>query len=276
MTVVDHPAELDRPRLGVVLSAGGLRGAAHLGVLRRLVRAGVPIDVIVGTSAGAVVGAYFAAVGLSIDELIADAPRFRGRHLLFHGMARRAPAAISHLLHPLCGIIPARLRQLDQATFGRLHHGISAFGVVCHDLVTRRPWYFSTAEDYGLPLADAVKASAAVPGVFPPREVVARGQHLQLVDGGLSDGMPCDFARSPGLGATHLIVSDCRANAGPVGADGRTIYIRPALGGMRPLIGGDLSVPQAVLAGEEAITDNLIARALAWTTQSEYDLAAHG
>ena len=53
-----------RVRIGIVLSAGGLRGAAHVGVLRQLVRHGIPIDAIVGVSAGAVVGAYDAAVGL--------------------------------------------------------------------------------------------------------------------------------------------------------------------------------------------------------------------
>jgi Patatin-like phospholipase len=48
-------------RIGVVLSAGGLRGAAHAGVLRQLVRHGVPLHAIVGVSAGAIVAAYYAA-----------------------------------------------------------------------------------------------------------------------------------------------------------------------------------------------------------------------
>ena len=60
-------------RIGVVLSAGGLRGAAHAGVLRQLVRHGVPLHTIVGVSAGAIVAAYYAAVGLELDEMIADA-----------------------------------------------------------------------------------------------------------------------------------------------------------------------------------------------------------
>ena len=64
-------------RVAVVLSAGGLRGAAHVGVLRKLIQHGVSIDAIVGVSAGAVIGAYYAAVGLSIDELIHDADVFQ-------------------------------------------------------------------------------------------------------------------------------------------------------------------------------------------------------
>ena len=73
-------------RVGVVLSGGGLRGAGHIGVLQQLVAHGIPIDVIVGSSAGAVIAAYYAAVGLTLDELIADAQHFRGRHLLAHSL----------------------------------------------------------------------------------------------------------------------------------------------------------------------------------------------
>jgi NTE family protein len=158
-----------------VLSAGGLRGAAHLGVLRRLITARVPIDVIVGTSAGAVVGAYYAAVGMSIDEIIADAPRLRPRHLLMHGLTLRVPRAMKPWLRPFCGIVPARLDALERARFDRLHHGVSAFGVVCHDLTARKPWYFSTAESHGASLAGVVKASAAVPPVFPARSTRLNG-----------------------------------------------------------------------------------------------------
>ena len=72
----------DRPRIGLVLSAGGLRGAAHLGVMRKLLAHDIPLDIIVGTSVGAVVAAYYAAVGLTIDELIHDVRGFKGRHLV--------------------------------------------------------------------------------------------------------------------------------------------------------------------------------------------------
>src|SRR6185295_13733033 len=76
----------ERVRLGLVLSAGGLRGAAHAGVIRRLVDQQIPIDAIVGVSAGAVVAAYYAAVGLTAGEMIDDARLFRGRHLLTHSL----------------------------------------------------------------------------------------------------------------------------------------------------------------------------------------------
>src|SRR6186713_1911839 len=71
-------------RIAVVMSGGGLRGAGHIGVLQQLVTNGIPIDVIVGSSAGAVVAAYYAAVGLTLGDLIRDAETFRGRHFLVH------------------------------------------------------------------------------------------------------------------------------------------------------------------------------------------------
>jgi NTE family protein len=247
-----------------VLSAGGLRGAAHLGVLRRLIAAKLPIDVIVGVSAGAIVGAYYAAVGMSIDEIIADAPRMRLRHLLIHGLSFRVPERMTPWLRSRTGILPARLAALERAGFDTLHHGLSGFGVVCHDQRTRTPWYFSTAESHGVTVAAAVKASAAVPVVFPPRSQWVNGRELRLVDGGFSDGVPIDFARGAGLGATHLVVSDCRRAGPPVPADDRTLCLRPELRGLGAVRSVSFSLDEAVAAGEAAVTDAAIARVRAW------------
>lgn len=252
------------PRVGVVLSAGGLRGAAHLGVLRRLIAARLPIDVIVGSSAGAIVGAYYAAVGMSIDDIIADAPRLRLRHLLLQGVTHRVPATAHRWLHPRCGIVPARLSALDRSRFDRLHHGVTGFGVVCHDLGTKRPWYFSTAESHGAPLSGVVKASAAVPPLFPPRSQWVNGRHLRLVDGGLSDAIPCDFARQPGLGATHLVVSDCRRSGEPIRTNETQICVRPLLSGFGAIRSVSFTLADAVRAGEAAVTDDVIARVRNW------------
>src|SRR5262249_38926303 len=143
----------ERVHLGVVLSAGGLRGAAHVGVLRGLIRHGIRIDVLVGASAGAVIAAYYAAVGLELDELIDDARAFRGRHLLTFGLSRHL-GRLGGALRPWCGIIPDRLVQLEAAAFDRLHHGVRGLGIVCHDAAARRPRYFATGFDHGAPLND--------------------------------------------------------------------------------------------------------------------------
>src|SRR4029453_14422501 len=66
------------PRVGVVLRGGGRRGGGHIGVPQQLVAPHVPIDVIVGSSAGAIVAAYYAAVGLTLAELGGEGRHFRG------------------------------------------------------------------------------------------------------------------------------------------------------------------------------------------------------
>ena len=114
-----------------MLSAGGLRGAAHLGVLRRLSAANIPLDSIVGVSAGAVIAAYYAAVGLNTNELIDEAVLFKGRHLVAHSLNLRTHRRLRWFFEPLAGVIPRRLRQLESCRFDQLHHGIRSIGVVC-------------------------------------------------------------------------------------------------------------------------------------------------
>ena len=213
---------------------------------------------------GALLGAYYAAVGMSIDEIIADAPRMRPRHLLMHGLSLRVPQRMTAWTRSRTGIIPARLAALERARFDRLHHGVSSFGVVCHDLRTRSPWYFSTAESHGVTVATAVKASAAVPIIFPPRSEWVNGRELRLVDGGFSDSVPVDFARGTDLGATHLIVSDCRQWGRAVPADDRIICVRPALRGFGAMRSVSFSLTEAVAAGEAAVTPAVLAQVQTW------------
>jgi len=251
-------------RIGVVLSAGGLRGVAHLGVMRRLVASGVPIDVIVGVSAGAIIAGYYAGAGLTIEDMIDDAPGFKGRHLVMHGLTLRAPQVLRPLLRAGCGIIPTRLSQLEAARFDRLHHGVSAIGIVCHDLISGGPIYFSSDNHHDAPLASVVKSSAAVPGLIPSKPVTRNGRLMHLVDGGLSDSLPCAFARET-LGATHLIVSDCRRIATAPGPADDAVYIRPELNGAATLRSPAGSLLASVASGEQACTDAILDIVGRWT-----------
>jgi predicted acylesterase/phospholipase RssA len=255
----------DRIRIGVVLSAGGLRGAAHLGVLRQVLRHQIPVEVIVGVSAGAIIAAYYAAVGFTINEMVNDAPVFRGRHILMHGLTLRAHPAFKPYLRRFCGVIPQRLGQLEAGRFNALHHGIQQLGIVCHDLIRNQPCYFSTTADHGARLADVVKASAAMPGVLPARTLTLDGEQYRLADGGLSDSLPITFARSPGLDATHLIVSDCRyaVQSRPPASD-TLVYIRPDLDGVRPLRAPRPALMRAVWQGEAAVTEDIMQRIQRW------------
>jgi NTE family protein len=249
----------------MVLSAGGLRGAAHLGVLRRIVREGIPLNVMVGVSAGAIIAAYYAAVGVSIDELIDQAAVFRGRHLLMHGLTLRSHASLKPLLRRFCGIIPHRLAQLDDASFTRLHQGVQRLGIVCHDIDRKQARYFSTMESCGVRLADVARASAAVPGVMPAKTIMIGTEVVRLADGGLSDSLPVEFVRSAPLGATHVIVSDCRYAAPARPAEGDSlIYLRPNLDGIRPLRAPGTALTTAIARGEAAVTADVVDHLHSW------------
>lgn len=254
------------PRIGLVLSAGGLRGAAHLGVIRRLVEHRVPIEVIVGTSVGAIIGAYYASVGLTVDQMLQDARRFRGRHLVAHSLATRAIPPFPWLFRPWSGIIPSRLRQLRAARFDRLHHGVKGLGVVCHDLRQQRPCYISSARDGGVDLYDAVATSAAIPSLFRPQTLAYDGNVCDLTDGGVSDPVPVDFAAHPGLDATHLVVSDCRQRVGSMRSPERSVYLRPQLEGTTTLRAPRATLLEAVAAGEATVTDEVLGQIRGWAT----------
>jgi predicted acylesterase/phospholipase RssA len=251
-------------RIGLVLSAGGLRGASHLGVIRQLARHGIPTEVIVGTSVGALIAAYYAAVGLTVDEMMHDARVFRGRHLLAHSLAVRAWEPFKMLFRPWSGVIPERLAQLRNAGFGRLHHGVEAIGVVCHDLTNGRPRYLSTASDGGLRLYDAVATSAAMPSMFPPQPLEYDGQVCRFTDGGLSDPLPVGFASQPGLGATHVIVSDCRQRGDRIDEHEQLIYLRPRLDRTTTLRAPRATLLEAVEAGEAVVTGAVLGRLRSW------------
>src|SRR5262245_6120136 len=254
----------ERVRIGLVLSAGGLRGAGHVGVLRQLVRHNIPIHAIVGASAGAVIAAYYAAVGLDIDELMTDAEAFRGRHLLMYGLNVQLQFRFEPRLARWCGVIPRRLRQLEAASFDRLHHGVQRLAIVCHDLSARRPCYFCTGFEHGATLHEAVRASASIPRLFPGISVRYQDEELRLTDGGVSDPVPLAFARGPAIGATHVIVSDCRWIGGVRDTDPNTVWIRPRMAHTGTLWSPRHGLLAAVRNGERAVTDDVMARIRGW------------
>jgi len=254
------------PRLSLVLSAGGLRGAAHLGVLRRLTAANIPLDSIVGVSAGAVIAAYYAAVGLRTEELIGEAKLFKGRHLVAHSLNLRTYRRLRWFFEPFAGVIPTRLKQLESGRFDQLHHGVRSIGIVCHDLTHNCPRYLTTGSHGNISLYNAVATSASIPSMFPPQPVEFEGQRCDFTDGGLSDALPISFAKSSDLNATHIIASDCRTHgARPQCADEpNCVYVRPTLDGTTVLRAPRDSLTQAVIAGENVITDKVLNQIRSW------------
>ena len=212
--------QLIRPRICLVLSGGGARGIAHVGVLKVLEDLKIPIDCIAGTSMGAVVGGLYAS-GMSAhdiettirsldwQEAFRDAPP--RRDLAFRrkqddrNFLVRLPLGLKHaqILLPK-GFIQGQklqetLRQLtlpfDNSTdFDKLP---TKFRAVATDLVTGGAVLLDKGD-----LAIAMRASISAPGVFAPVEYEGR----LLVDGGLAENLPIDVARE--MNADVLIVSD--------------------------------------------------------------------
>jgi NTE family protein len=176
------------PRVGLALSGGAARGAAHVGVLKVLLAHGVRVDCVAGTSAGALVGGAFAA-GFSVEELERFALRMRWRN--FGRMTLSRLGVQSN----------ARMEEYIRAEFPvkRFEELRIPFAAVATDLDTGRAVVLRDEGD----LAFAIRASCAVPGWYVP-VMDARGR--QLVDGGLVSIVPVAAARS--LGADVVIAVD--------------------------------------------------------------------
>ncbi|USX27309.1 patatin-like phospholipase family protein [Oxalobacteraceae bacterium OTU3CINTB1] len=205
-------AAKSRPKVALVLSGGGARGFAHIGVLRALQELRIPVDFVVGTSMGSVVGGAFAA-GSSVEQLeqlvrrtdwnavVADRPprdqlvyRRREEDLLLPSRIELGARMDGVTLPPAA----AGNEALELALTQVLPHGARdkpvdllqlPFRSVASDLVTGE-----LVELRDTPLFLAMRASLAVPGVFAPVRV---GQRL-LVDGGLVRNLPVDVAREMG------------------------------------------------------------------------------
>ncbi len=209
-----------RPKIGLVLSGGGARGAAHLGVLKVLEENRVPIDAIAGTSFGALVGGLYAA-GYSADELTdilenldwqqalsSEAPRkdrsFR-RKQDDDGFLIRFRVGIKEgkLKLPSGLVNPNNLRLLlrelsaGAASVRDFDKLAIPFRAVATNLETGKAVVLGEGD-----LASAMVASMAVPALFPPVEL---GDQL-LVDGGVANNLPIDVARS--MGVDIVIVVD--------------------------------------------------------------------
>lgn len=173
-------------KVGVALGGGVARGLAHIGVLSALEEAGIPIDVIAGTSMGAIIGSAYSA-GLSIADLRAIA-------------ARTGWSDVTKLRLATDGLICfQKMETWVEETVGDfdLRDLAIPFAAVASDLVTGERVVLWCGR-----LATAIRASSSVPGFAPPVHWDGR----QLVDGGVTDNVPGDVARM--LGADYVIGVD--------------------------------------------------------------------
>lgn len=200
-----------RPKVCLVLSGGGARGAAHVGVIKELQRQRIPVDCVVGTSMGSIVGASYAA-GATVEEMEAILHRLNTR-LLFTDNPPREERAVrlkrddaTNLQSPEVGVnrgsiqlprgivsgiqLEAVLRELSKVRgYRNFDHLPIPYRAVATDLVTGKAVVLKEGE-----LSVAMRASMSVPGAIQP----VRLGNTQLVDGGLTNNLPVDVARAMG------------------------------------------------------------------------------
>ncbi|GIW39645.1 MAG: patatin family protein [Candidatus Binatia bacterium] len=171
-------------RLGVALSSGGAAGMAHVGVLEELEKHGFRVDVVAGTSAGALVGAAFCANGL------------RGFSDTMTRLTRGRVLRLFDFTWPYSGLLEGRRSlELVRPYLGeRIETLFRTYAAIATDLYTGREVVLRRG-----PVLEAVRASAAIPGLFTPQ----RWQNRLLVDGGLVNPVPVDVVRQ--LGAERVL-----------------------------------------------------------------------
>lgn len=181
-----------RPSIGLALGGGAARGFAHIGVLRTLVAHGIVPDVIVGTSIGAVVGGCYAA--RQLDTLETWARRLTVRSVLGHLDISLSGSGLIRGAH--------LARQLEATlTDYRIDDLPIRFAAIATEFNTGHEIWLTRGR-----LAEALRASYALPGIFPPVLIGGRW----LVDGALVNPVPVSAARA--LGARLVIAVNLNAD----------------------------------------------------------------
>src|SRR5213593_979845 len=164
----------ERPRVGLALAGGFARGIAHLGVLRVLREAGIPIDCVAGTSVGALIGASYCA-GASLDEM-----EKIGAATSFADFGRWTPSWLGLATNQRMEKYFTRFTPVK--TFEELH---TPLAIATTDINAGVSVYYSHG-----PLAPVIRASCAYPGLFVPIQYDGR----TLVDGFLTAPVPVEGA----------------------------------------------------------------------------------
>jgi NTE family protein len=178
-------------RVALVLGGGGLKGFAHIGVLRALAERGIVPDVYAGTSIGALISAAHIS-GTSVEELAARAEALRKRDLFrinHMGMLlERMRSPSIYLEEPLRDLVS---RAVPEVSFAELPKRLLV-NTVDLDRGARVVWGLPGLEDVSV--RDAIYASCALPGFFPPGRVAER----MCIDGGVVDNLPVSVAANFG------------------------------------------------------------------------------
>ncbi|MBN1938839.1 MAG: patatin-like phospholipase family protein [Candidatus Aminicenantes bacterium] len=205
-----------RPKVGLALGSGGSRGIVHLEVLDGLRRMGIPLDILVGSSIGAVAAGLYAVGALPrVREDLRTFKREDFLRMFDPSLSRYGFFSGRKILVFLKRYIPAETRIEDLSV---------RLGIVATDYDSGRPVVFRRGN-----LLQAIRASISIPGVFTPVRI---GRKL-LLDGGVVSPLPIDIAEEMGA---HLVAA---------------VSLQPSIGQLRRILPLGLKKPKAG-PGEES------------------------
>ncbi|WP_335870499.1 patatin-like phospholipase family protein [Bacillus sp. 2205SS5-2] len=177
---------MTRPQIGLALGSGGARGFAHLGVLKVLKDHHIPIDYIAGSSMGALVGAFY-ATGHQMEDLYKLSTAFKRKYFLDFTVPKMgfiSGKRIKEFIH-----LFTHQKNLEDLSI--------PVSVVATDLTHGKKVIFTEGS-----IAEAVRASISIPGIFVPEKKDGR----ILVDGGVIDRVPVSVVKE--MGADIVIAVD--------------------------------------------------------------------
>lgn len=176
-------------KVGLALSGGGAYGFAHIGVIQVLEENNIPVDIITGTSMGALIGGAYSS-GVSIDKMLSVTDKFkRSSFMDFNPLLIANPGLL----------VGNKVTRLLRTIIGekKIEDCKIKFCAVACDLKTSNKVTIKEGD-----IVDAIRASISVPGIFTP----VKKNGMVLIDGGSADNMPVEDARE--LGADVVIASD--------------------------------------------------------------------
>jgi len=227
-TVTSHAGESDKPRkkVGLVLSGGGAKGMAHIGAIKVIEEAGIPIDYVVGTSMGSIIGGLY-AIGYTPEQMDSMVRNQDWGYLLSDQISRKdmnltereldekfvisVPFSKTAIKDVTGGLIKGQniadlfseltLGYHDSLDFNKLP---IPFACVSENIANGKEYDFHSGV-----LSTAMRASMAIPGVFTP----VRLDNMVLIDGGVVNNYPVNVARR--MGADVIIGVDVQSELKP-------------------------------------------------------------
>lgn len=216
--VASELEQMKRPTIGLVLSGGGARGFAHVGVIKVLEELGIPVDIVVGTSMGSMVGGGYASgmtpsqmqdiiLGVDWDEMFALRPdrnelNWRQRNDDYKNLFIGEIGITSQGPKMPSSLVPAQhlgefLSRITEHVSDV--HDLSQLAVPFAAIATDLADGSTVVMQQNTSLATAMRASMSIPGAFAPLQYQGRS----LVDGGLAQNLPVETAKA--LGADIVI-----------------------------------------------------------------------